>query len=146
MLLATGALLGRRRGVDTRQFLAPAIETRVAVVYKPILDVGRNVQERALDVDVLLGAGLEELDIVLFGESFALLEGHGPLVDITLVADQNLVHVDVGVHLDLRHPVADGEKGLPVGHIVDQQNALRPSKVRCRDGAEPFLSGRVPNL
>ena len=32
------------------------------------------------------------------------------------------------------------------GDIVDKQDAHGATVVGCRDGAEPFLAGRVPNL
>jgi hypothetical protein len=49
-------------------------------------------------------------------------------------------------HLNLLDPVANGKESGPIGYIVHQQYSLSTTKVRSSDGAEPFLSGGVPNL
>jgi len=48
--------------------------------------------------------------------------------------------------LDLAHPVPNRLEGTTVRHVVHQQNALRAPEVGSGDGAETFLSRRVPDL
>eukprot|EP00601_Ochromonadales_sp_CCMP2298_P000657 CAMPEP_0173177186 /NCGR_PEP_ID=MMETSP1141-20130122/4857_1 /TAXON_ID=483371 /ORGANISM="non described non described, Strain CCMP2298" /LENGTH=183 /DNA_ID=CAMNT_0014099571 /DNA_START=298 /DNA_END=850 /DNA_ORIENTATION=- len=90
---------------------------------------------------------IREVDVVLLRQCVSLLERHSPLVlDIALVADQDLVDVHVRVHLDLRNPVPDRNKRVSVGHVVHQEDALCSAEVRGRDGAEALLSRGVPYL
>jgi hypothetical protein len=50
------------------------------------------------------------------------------------------------VHFDLSHPILHVFKGLPVRHVVRQQDAHCPAVVRSCDRLEPLLPRRVPNL
>ena len=48
--------------------------------------------------------------------------------------------------LNLGDPVANALKGSSIRHVVHQKNSLGTAEVRGGDGAEAFLSGRIPNL
>ena len=37
-------------------------------------------------------------------------------------------------------------KGIGIGHVVNDNNAVRTAIIRRGNGAETFLSGRIPNL
>lgn len=63
---------------------------------------------------------------------------------ITLVANQQLVDTLGGVAVDLLEPLLDVVKGVHVGHIVDDANAVGATVVRRSDGAEALLASRVP--
>jgi hypothetical protein len=80
-------------------------------------------------------------------EGLALLRRDTPALDnVALVPDENLVHIDVSVHLDLGHPVSNRQKRLPVSHVIDEEDALGAAKVRGCDCAEAFLACGIPNL
>ena len=46
------------------------------------------------------------------------------LVHVALVADENLVHVLVRVPFNLLHPRLYAVEAVPVGHVVDEEDAL----------------------
>lgn len=49
-------------------------------------------------------------------------------------------------HLNLSDPVSNGYESLSICHIINQQNTLSSSKIRCCNCSKSFLSGRIPNL
>jgi len=63
---------------------------------------------------------------------------------IALVANQELVNPLGGVPVDFLQPLLDVIERVHVGDIVDDADAVGAPVVRRRDGAEPFLAGRVP--
>ena len=66
--------------------------------------------EHLLNVDVLLGGGLEELDVHLLGESLGVLGQDDLAVGrVVLVAHEDFVH-DVAVLLDLVEPSVKSNK------------------------------------
>lgn len=106
-----------------------------------------DADECFIDVDVVLGTAFPKLDTELLRELFTLLRGHDLLVEhVALVTHQDLVDVHVGMLLDLRYPIPDRLEAAAVGHVVDEQDALRAAEVRRGDGAEAFLPGSVPDL
>ena len=68
------------------------------------------------------------------------------LFHVALVPNENLVHMNVSVLLNLPHPVPNAVEAAAVGHVVHQQDSLSTPEVRGRDGAKPFLACGVPNL
>lgn len=54
-----------------------------------------------------------------------------------------IYHTDL---LDLCNPVPNGVERFFVCDIVNEEDALRASKIGGRDGAEALLPGRVPDL
>ena len=66
--------------------------------------------------------------------------------EVALVADEQLVDVLGGVAVDLLQPLLDVAEALLVGAVVDDDDAVRAAVVSGRDGAEPLLAGRVPDL
>lgn len=89
--------------------------------------------------------------------------------EVTLVAHQQLVHVLAGIAVDLLQPLFDIVEGLLghteddasalhnisvklpfesstdlIRHVVNHYNAVSSSVVTGRDGAEAFLTSRVP--
>ena len=46
---------------------------------------------------------------------------------------------------DLVHPIGHVVKRLFHRNVVDQQDALAPTKVRGGNGTKAFLAGRVPD-
>jgi len=50
------------------------------------------------------------------------------------------------VLLDLRYPVSNGLERPAIGHVVDEQDALRAAEVGGGDRAESLLTRRVPDL
>ena len=68
-----------------------------------------------------------------------------PLWVIVLVPDQYPVdHLAVGV--DLVEPPLDVGETLAGGDVVDDDHPVGPPVVGARDGPEPLLARRVPDL
>jgi hypothetical protein len=65
---------------------------------------------------------------------------------VTLVAHKQLVDALTGVSVDLLQPLLDVVKGLLVGDVVDDDDAVSAAIVAGRDGPESLLSGRIPDL
>mmetsp|Transcript_2439 Transcript_2439/g.2821 ORF Transcript_2439/g.2821 Transcript_2439/m.2821 type:complete len:218 (+) Transcript_2439:218-871(+) len=119
----------------------------LSVCDKSVFDGPCDSNKGLIDVDIVLGRALPEIDAKLLGKFLSLFRGDDLLVKhIALVSDEDLVDMDVGVLLDLRDPVANGFEGATVSHVVDEQNALCPAEVRCGDCAEAFLSCCIPDL
>ena len=73
-----------------------------------LLDVGGEVVEGLVDVDVGLGRDLEEWDAELLGERLALLRRDDALLfPVALVADEDLVNALGGVLFYVGEPCAD---------------------------------------
>lgn len=103
--------------------------------------------EDLLHIDVLLGAGLEELKTKVVGEPPAFLGGHNTLIlQVTLVPHEDDLSIVPGVGLDLRGPVLHGSKGLLVGNVIHEQEAHGSTVVGCGDGTVALLARRVPDL
>lgn len=145
----------------------------LARVDDALLYVGRERVEGLIDVDVALGRHLEEGDAQLVRQRLALLRAHRPLLlPVALVADQDLVDALGGVLLHVCEPGPDicvsftpvsfrapnltgcrrarwrertVERPL-VRHIVYQQDAHGAPVIGRRDGAEAFLTRRIPDL
>jgi len=117
--------------------------------HEAVLHLRRDGRKAAVHVLVLLGGRLEKLHgrVKLVRQRLPLLGLHlAVALHVALVTHQNLVHVHVGVLVDLRYPVADGVERAAVGDVVDQEDALRAAEVRGGDGAEALLARRVPDL
>ena len=112
-----------------------------------LLDLRRHRDESVLDVACALGRSLDEGDVqrvrkLLCGGSLDL-----PLVlKITLVADEQTVHVLACETLNLREPLLHAGKGLSVGDIVHDDDTVRSTVVAAGDSAEPLLTGSIPLL
>ena len=112
-----------------------------------IFDRFGNGLKRLLHIDIILGRSLPKFHTKLRGQLLSLLGRHDLLIEhIALVADQDLVDVDIGMLLDLAYPIANGLEGTAVGDVVDKNDALGSAKVGGGDGAESFLTGGIPDL
>ena len=69
-----------------------------------------------------------------------------PVVHVALVAQDHLLDVGGGVLLDVSDPVLDVVEALLVRDVVDEHDAHGAPVVGGRDGPEPLLPRRVPNL
>ena len=76
-----------------------------AVRHQSVLNVSRDGQERIFNAEILFCGSLEELDLVLLSQRLALLEGHGAVLHVALVADKHLIYINIGV---LRSEVGSG--------------------------------------
>jgi hypothetical protein len=139
-------LLGRSRRSSHLDTHRPG-RTTSSICYQPILHSLGNTNKGRIDVNVILGGTLKKWNIEFPGQLFPLFCGDHLFVQhIALVSNQEFVDVDIRVLLDLADPVANALKGAAVRHVVDQQNALRATKVRGGDCSETLLAGRVPDL
>mmetsp|Transcript_24075 Transcript_24075/g.75431 ORF Transcript_24075/g.75431 Transcript_24075/m.75431 type:complete len:267 (+) Transcript_24075:560-1360(+) len=111
----------------------------------PVLDLRRHGHESLLDVGGVLGGRLEEGDANLVGKRLSSLIVHHLLRrEIALVPHQELVHVLVGVAVDLVEPLLDVVEALLVRHIIHHNNAVSPAVVAAGDCAEALLPGSIP--
>mmetsp|Transcript_2883 Transcript_2883/g.8308 ORF Transcript_2883/g.8308 Transcript_2883/m.8308 type:complete len:245 (-) Transcript_2883:2377-3111(-) len=110
-------------------------------------DLCRHLHEGVLDVGGVLGRSLEEGDGHGVGELLCALRLHLALAgEIALVAHKKLVHVLRSVPVDLMQPGLHVLERLRVGHVVDDDDAVRAAVVAARDCAEALLACRVPDL
>jgi hypothetical protein len=134
---------GRSSDFDTCVLLG----RRSSICYQSILHSPGNANKGIVDVNIVLGRTFKKWNAKLPGEFFTLFRGHDLFVQhIALVTHQQLVDVDISMLLDLGDPVANALKGAAVCHVIDEQNALSPAKVRGSDCSEAFLASRVPDL
>lgn len=104
-----------------------------------------HAHEEILNVEAVLGTGLEERNVLLVGESltFVVLD-HALIFEICLVSNDNLVDLLVTVLLDLTEPVLDVVKGFLVGDIVDENVTMSSTVVGLGDGTETLLTSGIP--
>jgi len=118
-----------------------------AICNESLFDLLGQSEKGVFHMYVVLGGTFEKGNAKLGREFLTLFCGDHLLVEhVALVAHQNLVDVNVRVLLDLCDPIANGFKRATVRHIIDQENALCPPKVRGRNGPKALLSRRIPNL
>lgn len=109
------------------------------------LDLSGHHDECLLDVLAVLGGGLEESDVVVFGQLFSLVGGHlAGIFHIALVANEDARYIVLGVLLDFAHPGLNVAEGLSVGDVVGDDDAVGALVVAASDGLEPLLAGGVP--
>ena len=78
-------------------------------------------------------------------QSLALTGGDGPArVHIQFVTYQHAYHFLVDVLAHLLVPHVDIVEGLPVGEVIDNEDAISSAVVTVGDGAETFLPSGVP--
>jgi len=112
-----------------------------------VFDIGSHCGEGLFDVGSILCAGLQERDAEPVCELFG-----GVVVDnffgaqITLVSDEELVHIFAGVSVDLLKPLFHIVERYLICNIVDHNNTMCPSVVARSDCSESFLSCCIPNL
>ena len=88
----------------------------------PGLDAGdHHAAERLkgfVDVDVVTGAGLQELELVLVGECLTLLLGDHTLnrADITFVGNEHFGYMILVLFVDLSDPFTDVVEAAAVRH------------------------------
>lgn len=81
-------------------------------------DVDKTLED-CLDVDILLGGGLEEFEPQLVSQLLSPLGANDSFVlHIAFVAHQDYLGVVPRVRLDLGHPVLDAVEGFLVGDVV----------------------------
>lgn len=109
-------------------------------------DVNESL-EHLLDVDVVLGAGLEELKAELLRQPLAFLCSYKPVIlKVTFVSNQNHLSVVPGVRLDLCCPVLHRTERVLVGDVIHEQEAHGSSVVGRSDRTVALLPCCVPNL
>ena len=112
-----------------------------------VLDLCRHGHEGLLNVGGALSRGLEEGDADLVREGLC-----GGVVDhllgrqVALVAHEELVHILVGVPIDLVQPLLDVVEALLVRHIINHDDPVRSAVVAGGNGAEALLASGVPDL
>lgn len=96
---------------------------------------------------VVQGARLKERDAIVLGKVLAPQPLHLFLrLKVTLVPDQDQIHVLLRIDPHIFDPLANVFKRLLLSAVVCQHNAVGAPVVVVCDGAEPLLPGRVPNL
>ena len=111
------------------------------------LDLAGHGHERLLDVGGVLRRSLQERDANLIGKRLRRLVVHRPLRrEVALVTHQQLVHVLVGVPVDLVEPLLDVVEGLRVRHVVHHDDAVSAAVVGRGDRPETLLARGVPDL
>jgi len=120
-----------------------------------LLEGGKMVQDRSgqgsdsvVNVDVLLGRSLEELEIVFVSDFLSHLAiddafGSG---DVTLVGQDDFPHHFVSVLRDHSHPARYVVERPPIGDVIDQHHPMGTLVVGGGDGLELLLTRRVPHL
>ena len=107
----------------------------------PSLDLRSHRHEGLLDIGGGLSGRLEELNAKGVGELSSLFGGNGSSgFEITLVADEQLVHVLGSVPVDLVQPLLHVVERLKVGHVVHDDDTVSSSVVGRGDGSESFLT------
>ena len=69
-----------------------------------------------------------------------------PVVHVTLIPKNHLLHICTSVLFNVPDPVLDVVEALLVGDVVDQHDAHGAAVVGGGDGAEPLLASCVPDL
>lgn len=153
-LVSLGSLLTAFAGAFTLLGLFAEVDgvvVRVHALAFALLLLGaqhlaRHEQEHVLDVDVVLGTRLEQLHAHLLGEAQRVLgQHHFAIGSIVLVAHKHLVHL-LAILLNLVQPALHVCERLATRHVVHHDYAVRAPVIRAGDGAEAFLSRRVPDL
>lgn len=85
------------------------------------------------------------MSVVLSCTYLCLLRVHHFLVGhIALVTDKKLVDTLSSISVDLLQPLLDVVKGVLVGHVIDDNDAVCTSVVGRCNRAEAFLAGGIP--
>lgn len=118
-----------------------------SICYQSILDCPGNTNKGLIDINVILGGTFKKRNAKFPGELLSFFRGHDLFIQhVAFVTHQEFVDVHIRMLLDLTDPVADTLKGATVRDVVNEQNALRATKVRSGDCSETLLAGRVPDL
>eukprot|EP00356_Strombidium_inclinatum_P009785 CAMPEP_0170481290 /NCGR_PEP_ID=MMETSP0208-20121228/1788_1 /TAXON_ID=197538 /ORGANISM="Strombidium inclinatum, Strain S3" /LENGTH=198 /DNA_ID=CAMNT_0010753963 /DNA_START=52 /DNA_END=649 /DNA_ORIENTATION=- len=126
---------------------AVVLPRELPLVYQVFFDLAGHRREALFDTDVVLGRSLQIGNAIIACELLGLLGGDLSFIrQVALVSDQDNAHVFVGEPLDLMHPLLHIIKGLAVGHVVHDDDAVGSTVVACCERAEAFLAGCVPNL
>jgi len=112
-----------------------------------ILDLGGHRQKRLLDVRRRLCRRLEKWYAELVGVFLGRVMLDSSLrAQITLVADEQLVHVLACISIDLLQPLFDIVERFLVGDVVDDDDAMRSPVVTRSNRPKTLLTRRVPYL
>jgi len=100
-----------------------------------------------LDVGRSLGRSFEKFNAKGVGEFLALFRRDDALArQIGFITNEEFVHVLGSVSIDLMQPLLYIIERFLIGNVVDNDNSVSAAVIRRRNGAEPFLTGRVPDL
>lgn len=105
-----------------------------------------NIEEEFINVDAVLGRGLEEGKPVGVSELLSLFRGNDSVRQVNLVGHQYFSNTLARMGVDLFQPIGDVVKSGFFSAVVDQDNAHGALVVGLGDGSEPLLAGSVPNL
>ena len=109
------------------------------------LNLLRHSDEGLLNVDRILGRGLKEGDLKVTSELCTLLcTDLANLLHVAFVANEDLADSWVGEPLDLVHPLSHVIEGVPVGHIIHDDDTVCASVVAACQSSEALLSCCVP--
>ena len=111
----------------------------------PVFDLSRHGEESLFNVGSILGRCFQEWNIQALGKFVCSGKIDSLLVlHVRLVADQELVDAFAGVSVYFLKPGFYVFKSVCIGYIVDNNNTMRTTVVRRRDGAEALLTSSIP--
>lgn len=111
----------------------------------PVLNLLSHRQKRLLDIRRVLRTRLQEANPNLIRKLLRNIVIDNLLGrQVALVTDEELVDPLAGVTVNLLEPLLDVGEGVRVGNVVDDDDAVSAAVVGRGDGAETFLTGRVP--
>ena len=116
------------------------------LLVKPPLNFLSHMHEHLLYILPGLGAGLEEVNSHLLGQSLPLLVPNPPIAHIRLIPHKNFHDIVRCVQFDLFDPVLDVVKTFPFVNGVSEYDAHGSPIVGLCDGFKFLLACGIPNL
>lgn len=111
------------------------------------LDLRGHRQKGLFHILRRLGRGLQKLNAQAVCKLLALFRRYDTFgSQITLITHQQLIHILRCIPINFVQPLLDVVEGLHVRDVVYHNDTVGTAIVGRRDGAESFLSCRVPNL
>ena len=143
----------RRQLLDLLSAMEPCLRytasnsSELSFALQVLFDLARHRQEAVLDTDAVTRRSLEEGYIKALGKFLTLLGRHLALLrQIDFISDEDFAHILRGKPVYLLHPLTNVLKGVPICHIVDDNNAVGAAIITRCQRAKALLTGRVPNL
>lgn len=143
----------RRQLLDLLSAMEPCLRytagnsSELSFALQVLFNLARHRQEAVLDADAVTRRSFEEGYIKALGEFLALLSCNlAFLREVHLVSDEDFANILCGKPVDLLHPLTNVLKGVPICHIIYDNNAVGAAIVTRCQRAKALLTGRVPNL
>ena len=112
-----------------------------------MIDLCHYISHERLNVQVLLRAGFVVLHVVLLGHlTCIVLANLSVLFPVDLISDEDFCNVFVRMLVDTFEPHFHVLERVRIRHVEAEYDSLRLLVEAEREGAEPFLSGCVPNF